>query len=192
MATPISRQALVWRSTVVAMVLSLGGGSVAYAHGSHHTCLSGLEISAGTDVGGGLTKDVTFVGIDNRADEDGGPNAAACDRWTTNGNGGAWSAKIDRVGNAGIGGSGVTVVGGSWVWVDADGRVHAGRVQGGYVLWPSALDQNTFGCGAGVAKFSITLSVRGPTAGGTFVGCLDDTHLPLTLPQPIWGSLDLS
>ena len=57
---------------------------------------------------------MTFAGIDNLPYQDNGPNPAACDRWTTDGNGGSWTAKIDRVGVAGIGGGGVTVVGGRW------------------------------------------------------------------------------
>ena len=154
-------------------------------------------MSPGVDAGGGLTKGVTFAGVDNLPNEDGGSNLATCDRWTTDGNGGSWSARIDRVGVAGIGGSGVTVVGGRWFWLDRDDRFHFGRVQGGFVLWPPALDQDSFGCGAGVAQFSITLSVRGPSSTGSFVGCLDDTHLnplqqPFVFPQHIWGTLQLN
>ena len=108
----------------------------------------------------------------------------------------SWTAKIDRVGSAGIGKSGVTVVGGRWYWIDGDDRLHAGRVEGGYVLWPPTLDQDTFGCGPGVAQFSITLSVRGPSDSGSFVGCLDDTHLdptrqPFVFPPRIRGALSL-
>jgi hypothetical protein len=181
---------------VVALVLAFSA-NIVFAHGTLETCLSGYEVSPGSNVGGGLTKGVTFVGVDNRPDEDGGPNPAACDRWTTNGNGGSWSAKIDRVGDAGIGGSGVTVVGGRWFWLDDDGRLHFGRVEGGFVLWPPTLDADSFGCGAGVAQFSVMLSVRGHFSSGSFVGCLDDTHLdptkqPFVFPPRIWGTLDLN
>ena len=51
------------------------------------------------------------------------------------------------------------------------------------------------GCGAGVAQF--TLTVRGLSSRGTFVGCLDDTHLdpakqPFIFPPHIWGALHLN
>ena len=159
--------------------------------------LSGFEVSAGSDAGGDLTKGVTFVGIDSRANEDGGQNVAPCDGWTTDGNGGVWTAKIDRVGSAGIGSTGVTVVGGRWYWIDGDDRLHAGRVEGGYVEWPPTLVDTSLGCGPGVARFHIMLSVRGPSHSGSFVGCLDDTHLdptkpPFVFPPRIWGVLTVN
>ena len=196
MTAEFAGNAGVWRSAVVAGVLAMSGGNIAFAQGQHDTCLSGYEVSQGTAVAGGLlTKGVTFAGLDNRPDEDGGPNPAACDLWTTNGNGGSWFAKIDRVGVAGIGGSGVTVVGGSWYWIDRNEHLLFGRVEGGFVLWPPALDQDTYGCGAGVAQF--TLTVRSQFSPGRFVGCLDDTHLdptkqPFIFPPRVWGALHLN
>jgi hypothetical protein len=198
MTAGFARQAIVWRSTVVALVLGLGSASLAFAQGTHQTCLSGFEVSAGSDAGGGVTTGVTFVGIDNSPEEDGSPNLA-CDSWTTNGNGGVWTAKIDRVGNAGIPDGYVTVVGGRWFWLDGDDRLHAGRVVGGYVIWPSALNVEVpnSGCGLGVAQFKIMLSVRGPSHAGSFGGCLDDTHLdptrpPVVFPPRIWGTLTIN
>jgi hypothetical protein len=197
MAAGLAGHAVVWR-IVMALVLGLGGGSLAFAHGPHRTCFSGYEIFPGSDAGGGVTQDVTFVGIDSRANADGGIDQAACDRWTTNSKGGTWSAKIDRVGNAGIGsGTGVSVVGGRWLWVDGADRFHAGSVVQGYVMWPDTIEQDKFGCGAGVAKFYVTLSVWWPPGTGTFDGCLDDTHLdptrqPFVFPPPIWGTLNIN
>ncbi len=107
-------------------------------------------------------------------------------------------ARIDRVGNAGIGsGAGVSVVGGRWFWLDGEDRLHAGRVEQGYVLWPDSLEQDKFGCGAGVAQFHLTLSAFGHFRRGTFVGCLDDTHLdprrrPFVFPPRTWGTLNLN
>ena len=195
MTTGFSKHAGVWRGAVAALALS--GASLAFAHGSHKTCLSGVEVSAGSDAGNGVTAGVTFVGIDNRPQEDGGPSPAACDRWTTNSNGGAWTATIDRVGHAGIGGN-VTVVGGRWFWLNDADRFHAGRVLGGWVVWPKVLEED-IGCGPGVAQFNITLSVQSlfQNQSGTFIGCLDDTHLditrqPFVFPPHIWGALDLN
>ena len=187
----IAGSAGVCRGAIVAGVLAFSGGNIAFAL---DTCLSGFEVSPGTDVAG-LTQGVTFAGIDNLPYKDGGPDPTACDRWTTDGNGGSWTAKIDRVGAAGIGGGGVTVVGGRWYWLDRDDHLHFGRVEGGSVLWPPALDQDTYGCGAGVARFWLT--VRGLSSRGTFAGCLDDTHLdpakpPFIFPPHIWGALRLN
>ena len=194
MTAELAGNAGLCRSAVVAGVLAFSGGIIAYAQ-RLDTCLSGYEVSSGTDVVGGLTQGVTFAGMDNLTYGDGGPNPFACDRWTTNGNGGSWTAKIDRVGVAGIGGSGVTVVGGRWYWINRNNHVYFGRVEGGFVLWPPAPDQDTYGCGAGVAQF--TLSVRDQFSPGRFVGCLDDTHLdptkqPFIFPPHVWGALHLN
>ena len=121
----IAGSAGVCRGAIVAGVLAFSGGNIAFAL---DTCLSGFEVSPGTDVAG-LTQGVTFAGIDNLPYKDGGPDPTACDRWTTDGNGGSWTAKIDRVGAAGIGGGGVTVVGGRWYWLDRDDHLHFGRVE---------------------------------------------------------------
>ncbi|MDM0084984.1 hypothetical protein QTI17_30775 [Variovorax sp. J31P179] len=184
----------VCRSAVLAGVLALSGGSIAFGQGTLNTCLSGFEVSRGTDVAGGLlTKGVTFAGVDDLAKDGGVPNPATCP-WTTNGNGGSWTAKIDRIGVAGIGGSGVTVVGGRWYWLDRDNNVQFGRVEGGFVRWPGTVDQD-IGCGAGVAQFA--LSVRNQFSPGTIAGCLDDTHLdparqPFVFPPHISGALRLN
>ena len=76
MTVGLAEHAGIWRSSVVAMALALGGGNIAFA--AQQTCLSGYEVSPGVDAGGGLTKGVTFVGIDNLPDEDGGSNPAIC------------------------------------------------------------------------------------------------------------------
>ena len=84
-----------------------------------------------------------------------------------------------------------------WSWLHADGSVQAGRITGGAVTWPSTLDSNAMSCGNGVARFAITLSLAGQSAGGSFKGCLDDTHLdprqqPFVFPSKIWGTLSLA
>ncbi|MGJ7507594.1 hypothetical protein [Variovorax sp. GT1P44] len=183
------------RSAVVAGVLVFSGADIAFAQGALDTCLSGYEVSRGTDVAGGLlTKGVTFAGVDNLASDGVVPTPPTC-RWTTNGNGGSWTAKIDRIGLAGIGSSGVTVVGGRWYWLDRDNRVHFGRVEGGYVQWPGTAGEDKYGCGPGVAQFA--LSVRDQSSLGTISGCLDDTHLdpttqPFVFPPHISGALHLN
>ncbi len=53
------------------------------------------------------------------------------------------------------------------------------------------------GCGNGVARFAVTLSLAGQSAGGSFKGCLDDLHLdprqqPFVFPFKIWGTLSLA
>lgn len=181
-------------SAVLAGVLAFSSASIAFAQVALNTCLSGYEVSRGTDVAGGLlTKGVTFAGVDNLPSDSGVPTPATCS-WTTSGNGGSWTAKIDRIGVAGIGGSGVTVVGGRWYWLDRDNNVHFGRVEGGFVRWPGTADQD-IGCGAGVAQFA--LSVRNQFSPGTFAGCLDDAHLdpakpPFVFPPHISGALRLN
>lgn len=82
-------------------------------------------------------------------------------------------------------------LGGRWLWEQDDGTLHRGKVTGGWVMWPSNLSED-IGCGQGVAKFSITLSVVGHPLGGAFEGCLDDTHLPFVFPFRIWGKLSIS
>jgi hypothetical protein len=197
MKTRLDRHAGVCRSALVGAALIFGSGNIAFADGTHETCLSGYELSLGKDLESGVTEGVTFAGIDNLPDQDGGADNAACDRWTENGHGGAWTAQIDRVGIAGIGSAGVSVIDGRWFWFDGDGRIHFGRVVGGSVSWPPSLDDDTFQCGAGVARFEITLSVLGDFSVGSFVGCLDDIHLdptaqPFVFPQRIWGTLKLN
>ena len=188
----------IWRGAVMALVLGLGGAGAAFAQATPRGCISGYEISPGTDGGGGVTQNVLFVGADNRADADGGPDLAACDRWTSNTGGGTWMVRIDRVGNAGIGsGAGVAVVGGRFLWLDGDDRLHLGRVEQGYVLWPDTIEQDKFGCGPGVAQFYLTLSVPLEFKAGTLTGCLDDTHLdptkePFVVPPRVWGTINLN
>jgi hypothetical protein len=183
-------------SALIAVALAFGGGNIAFAHDTHETCFSGYELSPGVDAGNGLTEGVTFAGIDNLPDHDDGPDLVACDHWAPNSNGGIWTAKIDRVGVAGIGGNGVSVVGGRWFWFDGDDHFHFGGVPGGFVQWPGSLDED-IGCGPDVAQFNITLSVLGHFSAGSFVGCLDDTHLdprvqPFVFPPRIWGTVNLN
>jgi len=164
------------------LVLLLAGSTVTWAHGSLNVvCLSGVEVFLGTESNGGA-KGVTFAGTDN-------PLLEPC-QWTTNGLGGSWIASIDRTGPAGLGHQ-VSVQGGRWLWEQDDGTLHRGKVTGGWVMWPSNLSED-IGCGQGVAKFSITLSVVGHPLGGAFEGCLDDTHLPFVFPFRIWGKLSIS
>jgi len=162
----------------------------ACAHTSFHaqTCLSGVEVSDGAGSGSGASG-VKFAGTAQEP-------AESC-QWANSGLDGVWTASIDRKGAAGIGHE-VRVVGGKWLWKQADGTLYGGKVTGGWVMWPSDLHQSIGGCGYGVAEFSVTLSVlQGHSGNGTFEGCLDDTHLdpaqqPLVFPPQIWGRLSIS
>lgn len=158
--------------------LALGAGTAALGHGNHVTGLSGRELFPG-DKDAATTKGVLFSGTDN----------AACNCWTATDAGGNWIFSVDRVGHAGLG-SAVSLVGGRWFWQQTNDLVHFGRVLGGSVQWPPDLASD-LGCGAGVAKVVVNLSVVGQATGGTLTGCLDDTHIPHVFPPKVWGTLTL-
>lgn len=192
------RQARSWGSAVAIFALALGGTGVAHAQGTTASCVSGYELSPGTDSGDGVNRNVIFIGSDNRPDTDGGANVAACDTWTSNGSGGSWVVRVDRTGHAGIGsGAGVAILGGRWFWLGANDDLRVGRVEQGYVLWPDTLEQDKFGCGPGVGQFHLTLTEPMSFRSGTLTGCLDDTHLdptrqPFVVPPKVWGTLNLN
>jgi len=169
---------------ILALVLLAGSA----ARADVESCLSGFEVSAGHTVGD-TTTGVTFAGTDSPGD------TAACE-WTTDSQGGVWYASINRVGQAGLGGA-VDVTGGRWLWDRANSALFRGRVIGGSVTWPNSLKpEDDLGCGPGIAQFSVTLTVVGHPQGGSFVGCLDDTHLnpfqqPFVFPPHIWGVLKI-
>jgi len=96
---------------------------------------------------------------------------------------GSWAASVTYTGTPGLGGSGVTIVGGRW-YLRWQG-LRYGVVISGAVLWPADLAKD-IGCGAGVATFGATLS-----GGGSIAGCLDDTHLATVFPPTIVGTLTL-
>ncbi|MBI4292550.1 MAG: hypothetical protein HY661_13825 [Betaproteobacteria bacterium] len=162
----------------MAGLLALGYWSGAAAHSDHTTGLSGRELFPGTK-DGEVTKNVLFAGKAN----------AVCNCWTDTDNGGTWVAIADRVGHAGLG-SAVTLAGGRWYWEQQNDVIHHGRILGGSVEWPADLAAD-IGCGSGVARFLVTLSVSGRATGGTLTGCLDDTHIPFVFPPTIWGTLTL-
>ena len=198
MTSRIGKFAGNWGGAAVALMIGLGGTGAALAQNAPPNCVSGYELSPGTDSGDGVNRNVIFLGTDNRADADGGANVAACDAWTSSGSGGSWVVRVDRTGHAGIGsGAGVAILGGRWFWLGADDRLRVGRVEQGYVLWPDTLEQDKFGCGPGVGQFHLTLSEPVAFRTGTLTGCLDDTHLdptkqPLVVPPRVWGTLTLN
>ncbi len=136
---------------------------VAVASTSTTVSFSGREFFPGVHYGG-ATYGATFAGA------------------TTIG--GAIFASVNYLGTAGLGNL-VTIFGGSWATVNADGSRLRGRVTGGVVQWPTTLGGD-IRCGPGVAKFSATLS-----NGGTIAGCLDDTHPATVFPPTIYGTLTL-
>lgn len=158
--------------------LALGAGTAAQAHSNHVTGLSGRELYPG-DKDAETTKGVLFSGTDN----------AVCNCSAATDTGGHWVFSVDRVGQAGLG-SAVSLVGGRWFWQQADNAIHYGRVLGGSVQWPPGLASD-LGCGPGVAIVTVNLSVTGQATGGTFTGCLDDTHIPHVFPPKVWGTLSL-
>ena len=171
-------------SIIAALVVALSGCSFGLLKGPQTAGFSGHELFDGKRAGNVVTGTV-FAGADNQP----------CDCWTKDNSGGTWTASINYKGAGGLG-SAVTVTGGNWSWLHADGTVQAGRIKDGAVTWPSALDSNAMGCGNGVARFTITLSLAGQSAGGSFKGCLDDVHLdprqqPFVFPPKIWGTLKL-
>lgn len=170
---------------IAALVVALSGCSFGFLKGPQTAGFSGHELFDGKRAENSVTGAV-FAGADNQP----------CDCWTSDSSGGTWTASINYKGQGGLG-SAVTVTGGRWSWLHADGSVQAGRITGGAVTWPSALDSNAMSCGNGVARFAITLSLAGQSAGGSFKGCLDDTHLdpkqqPFVFPSKIWGTLSLA
>lgn len=176
------------RTSMNSLILALGflAGGAAQAD-SVAICFSGIEVSPGHTVGDTSTG-VTFAGIDNAT------GAEGC-HWSTDSQGGVWYASINREGQAGIGGA-VTVTGGRWLWERANGTLHRGRVRGGTVTWPESLSATVGDCPPGVAEFNVTLTVVGHPRGGSFAGCLDDTHLnpfvqPFVFPPHIWGLLTI-
>jgi len=179
------------RASMSCLIVALGLVSGSALGTDLTTCLSGLEVSPGATVGD-TTTGVTFAGTDS-------PRRAGECQWTTRSRGGAWYAIIDRQGPAGIGGE-VTATGGNWLWGRANGAFYHGQVKGGTVTWPDSLENDLkgeehLGCGPGVARFSVTLTVVGHQ-GGTFEGCLDDTHLnpfdpPFVFPPHISGLLTI-
>lgn len=167
---------------IAALSLALSGCSFGLLKGPQTAGFSGHELFNGKRVGNVVTGAV-FAGADNQV----------CDCWTNDNSGGTWTASLNYKGEGGLG-SAVTVQGGRWSWLHADGTVQTGRITGGAVTWPSAPDSNAMGCGNGVARFAITLV--GQATGGSFKGCLDDQHLdprqqPFVFPPKIWGTLKL-
>lgn len=164
------------------LLLALSGCSFGLLKGPETAGFSGHELFSGKHTGNGVTGTV-FAGADNQI----------CDCWTKDSTGGTWTASIDYKGTGGLG-SAVTIQSGRWSWLHADGTIESGRIKDGAVTWPSALDSNAMGCGYGVARFALTLT--GQSKGGSFKGCLDDTHLdpqqqPFVFPPKIWGTLKL-
>ena len=66
MTVGFTRHQSIWRGAVMAFVLGLGGAGAVFAQATPRGCISGYEISPGTDDGGGVTQNVLFVGADNR------------------------------------------------------------------------------------------------------------------------------
>jgi hypothetical protein len=168
----------------LAVTLLLTGCGGARTRGATTVGLSGLELFSGTNASSARTAGTLFAGKDNNA----------CNCWTTNDTGGAWTASVSYSGQPGIGSPGVTVTGGKWFWQEANELIHSGKVREGRVRWPASIDADPFGCGKGVA--SVTLSLTGLSEAGSFTGCLDDTHLdpraqPFVFPPKIWGTLKL-
>ena len=151
------------RSLLIVMFCAvLLNASALLAFAASSVPIAGYEIFPGVRQGA-ITYGATFAG---RAD--------------TTGN---WIASVNYSGTAGLGSTGVTIVGGRW-YLRWQG-VHYGVVTGGLVAWPPDLATD-IGCGAGVATFNATLS-----NGGSIVGCLDDTHLSTVFPPTIVGTLTL-
>jgi hypothetical protein len=168
----------------LAVALALTGCGGARTRGATTVGLSGLELFSGTSARNARTAGTLFAGKDNNA----------CDCWTTSDTGGTWTASVSYSGQPGIGSSGVRITGGKWFWQEANDAIHSGKVTAGRVRWPASLDADPFGCGKGVA--SVSLSLTGASEGGSFTGCLDDTHLdpraqPFVFPPKIWGPLRL-
>lgn len=166
------------------VALAFAGCSVGPVKGPESTGLSGHEVFNGNRAGNVVTGAI-FAGADNKV----------CDCWTNDNGGGTWSTSINYRGQGGLGSS-VTVTGGRWSWLRADGVIRSGRIVDGQVTWPSTLDSNAMGCGSGVARFAVTLSLAGQSGGGTIKGCLDDSHLdprqqPFVFPPKLWGTLTL-
>ncbi|MFD2271998.1 hypothetical protein ACFS07_14650 [Undibacterium arcticum] len=120
-----------------ALFVALAGCSFGHLKGPQNAGFSGHELFDGKRAGNSVTG-VVFAGTDNKA----------CDCWTNDSTGGTWTASINYKGQGGLG-SAVTVVGGSWSWLHADGTIQTGRITGGAVTWPAALDSNAMGCGKG-------------------------------------------
>lgn len=163
-------------AVLLAGLSSLFAGGAATAQTATSTGLSGHELFPGNKEGE-VTKGVVFFGTDN----------PVCNCWTDADAGGQWTATVDRSGHAGLG-SQVSVVGGRWLWQQGNDTVSFGKVLGGTVQWPADLASD-LGCGPGVARFAINVSVRGRATTGTLNGCLDDTHMPFVFPPKIWGTL---
>ncbi len=172
------------RWLVATLLVALAGCSVAPQKGPENAGFSGHELFTGKRSGSVVTG-VVFAGVDHDV----------CDCWTKDSTGGSWTANLSYRGAGGLG-SAVTVTTGRWSWLRADGTIQTGQITGGAVTWPSTRDSNAMGCGNGVARFAITVSLTGQSDGGTFKGCLDDTHLdpqqqPFVFPQKISGTLSL-
>jgi hypothetical protein len=160
---------------VITSVVICAACCLAPAYGADPIGFSGYEVSPGSS-SGDIVRNVLFAGTTN----------TPCDCFTSQTDGGAWVATVDRTAGGGLGGSSTLLRG--RLTVDRDDVVTSYRITGGYVMWPRALDEN-IGCGLGVAKVHITLS-----RGRTVTGCLDDTHLdpfkqPFVFPPHIWGTL---
>jgi len=147
---------------LVVLCATLLNASALLAFAATSVPIAGYEIFPGIRQGT-ITYGATFAG---RAD--------------TNG---TWAASVNYVGTPGLGGSGVTIVGGRW-YLKWQG-LRYGVVISGAVLWPADLAKD-IGCGLGVATFSAVLS-----GGGSIAGCLDDTHPSTVFPPTIVGTLTL-
>jgi len=116
----------------------------------------------------------------------------------TESNGGQWVATVRRVGEAAFG-STATIVGGYYSLQLPDGKTLAGRFRdGGLVEWPPDEEQS-LGCGPGVAVVDAELTLSLPwglpwRTAGRFEGCLDDQEWleesdALRLPPRIFGTM---
>jgi hypothetical protein len=110
--------------------------------------------------------------------------------WTTfPGNGqGLWKASVNYTGSPAFGGH-VDVQSGSFDLMFTRGGRISGKVKDGTVMWPSSATADDYGCGAGVAKVYLDLTIRG-AGPSSFTGCLHDLPAGSVIPPKIWGTLN--
>jgi hypothetical protein len=165
-------------SVIIAGLLSIAP-SFAWAESSF---FSGFELFPGIRLDG-VTIGATFSGW---------TDAPAEEIWVpfSESTGGFVSRSINYKGSPGFGRT-VTIIGGSWSWLEADEHtVHSGPVLSGNVTWLADAQSAVLGvdCGDGVATFTAKVRDTSSKTTGTISGCLNDQ---LTFPPKIWGDVDL-
>lgn len=99
---------------------------------------------------------------------------------------GLWKAEVNYTGSPDFGAT-VDLKSGSFDLFLKHRLPVSGTVTGGMVEWPADETDGSLGCGPGVAKVTVFLSIGGSPH--EFDGCLHDLPAGTIIPPTIWGAL---